>query len=169
MAVEFKIVDNPQATSQVAKLAFDIWNQHYSPMIGNEQVVYMLGKFQSERAIEEQIAEGYKYYLIIDNQVEKQVEVGYFSIKDKGEKLFLSKLYVLNSCRGKGFGKLAIKFIKSTFTNPVVQLTVNKRNFDSIAFYKKVGFKIVDDIVTDIGNGFVMDDYVMEMQNLGNG
>ncbi|MGB6300944.1 MAG: GNAT family N-acetyltransferase [Rivularia sp. (in: cyanobacteria)] len=167
--IEFKIVDNPQAIAQVANLAKEIWNQHYLPIIGNEQVVYMLDKFQSERAIKEQIAEGYKYYLIIDNQIENQVEVGYFSVKDKAAKLFLSKLYVLDSFRGKGIGKQAIKFIKSTFDNPVIQLTVNKNNFNSIAFYKKVGFKIVDDVVTDIGNGFVMDDYVMEMQNLGNG
>jgi ribosomal protein S18 acetylase RimI-like enzyme len=165
--IEFKIVDNKKAIAQVYNLAKEIWNQHYLPIIGQEQVDYMLDKFQSERAIKEQIAEGYKYYLIIDNQIDNQVEVGYFSVKDKAAKLFLSKLYVLDSFRGKGIGKQGIKFIKSTFNNPVIQLTVNKNNFNSIAFYKKVGFKIVEDVVTDIGNGFVMDDYVMEMQNLG--
>ena len=165
MAVEFKIVDNKKAIAQVAKLAKDIWNQHYLPMIGNEQVDYMLDKFQSESAIEQQIAEGYKYYIILDKENENQIESGYFSIKDKGEKLFLSKLYVLDYCRGKGIGKQGINFIKSSFDNPVIQLTVNKNNSDSIAFYKKVGFKIVDDVVTDIGNGFVMDDYIMEVGN----
>jgi ribosomal protein S18 acetylase RimI-like enzyme len=165
--IEFRIVDNKKAIAQVYNLAKEIWNQHYLPIIGQEQVDYMLDKFQSERAIKEQIAEGYKYYLIIDNQIDNQVEVGYFSVKDKAAKLFLSKLYVLDSFRGKGIGKQGIKFIKSTFNNPVIQLTVNKNNFNSIAFYKKVGFKIVEDVVTDIGNGFVMDDYVMEMQNLG--
>ena len=104
MAVEFKIVDNKKAIAQVAKLAKDIWNQHYLPMIGNEQVDYMLDKFQSESAIEQQIAEGYKYYIILDKENENQIESGYFSIKDKGEKLFLSKLYVLDYCRGKGIG-----------------------------------------------------------------
>jgi ribosomal protein S18 acetylase RimI-like enzyme len=165
--IEFKIVDNKKAIAQVYNLAKEIWNQHYLPIIGQEQVDYMLDKFQSERAIKEQIAEGYKYYLIIDNQIDNQVEVGYFSVKDKAAKLFLSKLYVLDSFRGKGIGKQGIKFIKSAFEHPVIQLTVNKNNFNSIAFYKKVGFKIVEDVVTDIGNGFVMDDYVMEMQNLG--
>lgn len=160
MSLEFKIVDNPQAIAQVAKLAEEIWNQHYLPIIGREQVLYMLDKFQSENSIKQQINEGYQYYLIFDNQIES----GYFSVKDKGEKLFLSKLYLLHSCRGKGIGKQAINFIQSSFDNPIIQLTVNKRNSDSIAFYQKVGFQIIDYLETDIGNGFVMDDYIMEIR-----
>ncbi|MBV6624035.1 MAG: GNAT family N-acetyltransferase [Rivularia sp. (in: Bacteria)] len=159
--IEFKIVDNNNAIAQVSKLANNIWNEHYLPIIGTHQVSYMLDKFQSEDAIKQQIDEGYKYYLIFYNQV----EAGYFSVKDKEEQLFLSKLYILKSFRGKGIGKQTINFIKSNFNNPVIQLTVNKNNSDSLAFYKNIGFEIVDDVAMDIGNGFVMDDYVMEMEN----
>ncbi|AFY52917.1 acetyltransferase [Rivularia sp. PCC 7116] len=157
--IEFKIVDNNNAIAQVSKLAKNIWNEHYLPIIGNHQVSYMLDKFQSEDAIGQHIDEGYRYYMIFYNQV----EAGYFSICEKGEKLFLSKLYILKYFRGKGIGKQAIEFIKSNLKNPVIQLTVNKNNSDSLAFYKNIGFEIVDDVVMDIGNGFVMDDYVMEM------
>ncbi|MEA5595057.1 GNAT family N-acetyltransferase [Rivularia sp. UHCC 0363] len=140
-------------------MANNIWSEHYLPIIGNEQVLYMLEKFQSEDAIKQQIDRGSKYYIITVDQV----EAGYFSVEDKAGKLFLSKLYVLKSFRGKGIGKQGIEFIKGIFNHPVIQLTVNKNNFDSIAFYKNIGFEIVDDVVTDIGGGFVMDDYVMEM------
>ena len=58
-----------------------------------------------------------------------------------------------------------MNFIKTSFDNPIIQLTVNKKISDSIAFYKKVGVNIVDSAVMDIGNGFVMDDYVMEFSN----
>ncbi|MBF2014149.1 MAG: GNAT family N-acetyltransferase [Rivularia sp. T60_A2020_040] len=159
--IEFKIVDNINAIAKVVKLAKDIWNEHYIPVIGSNQVLYMLEKFQSEDAIAQQIAQEYKYYMIFYNQV----ETGYFSVQDRGDRLFLSKLYVLKSFRGKGIGKQAIKFIKSAFDNPIIQLTVNKNNSDSITFYKNVGFNIVDDVVTDIGSGFVMDDYVMEINS----
>ncbi|MGB3758790.1 MAG: GNAT family N-acetyltransferase [Rivularia sp. (in: cyanobacteria)] len=162
--IEFKIVNNTQAIYKVTQLARDIWNEHYLPMIGSHQVSYMLDKFQSEDAIEQQIKEGYKYYIILENQV----EVGYLSVQSRAEKLFLSKLYVQKYFRGKGIGKQGIQFIKSNFDNPVIQLTVNKNNSHSIAFYKKVGFNVVDDVVTDIGGGFVMDDYVMEMQTVRN-
>ena len=121
----------------------------------------MLKKFQSQDAIQQQIDRGYRYYIILDNQV----EVGYFSLQYRSDKLFLSKLYILKSSRGKGIGKQGIQFIKSAFSNPIIQLTVNKNNARSIAFYRNVGFKIVDDVVIDIGGGFVMDDYVMEMEN----
>ncbi|MEO0686523.1 MAG: GNAT family N-acetyltransferase, partial [Cyanobacteria bacterium J06649_11] len=129
--------------------------------IGKEQVDYMLDNFQSEDAIKQQINQGYRYYLLLNNQT----DAGYCAVKDKGEKLFLSKLYVLDFCRGKGIGKQAIQFIKSNFDNPVIQLTVNKRNSDSIAFYRHIGFEIVDYVEMDIGKGFVMDDYVMELDN----
>ena len=161
MSVEFKIVDNAEAIAQVARLAREIWNQHYLPVIGKEQVDYMLETIQREDAIKQQINQGYQYYLIFDNQT----KAGYCAVKDKGDKLFLSKLYVLDSCRGKGIGKQAIQFIKSNFDNPVIQLTVNKRNSNSIAFYQHIGFEIVDYVEMDIGKGFVMDDYVMELGN----
>ena len=159
--IEFKNVDNIEEIVQISKLARIIWNEHYVPIIGNQQVSYMLEKYQSENAIQQQIKEGYKYYLIYDNQV----EAGYFSVQDREKKLFLSKLYVLKYFRGKGIGKQGIEYIKNNFSNSIIQLTVNKNNSDSIAFYQNIGFEIVDDVVVDIGSGFVMDDYVMEMEN----
>ncbi len=48
----------------VARLACEIWNQHFIPIIGKAQVDYMLEKFQSKRAISEQIENGYSYYLL---------------------------------------------------------------------------------------------------------
>jgi ribosomal protein S18 acetylase RimI-like enzyme len=41
-------------------------------------------------------------------------------------------------------------------------LQTNKRNVDAIAFYHKAGFTVREEAVFDIGNGFVMDDYVMK-------
>jgi len=45
-----------------------------------------------------------------------------------------------------------------------IWLTCNKNNSRTLSIYKKLGFSIIDSIVTDIGNGFVMDDYVLEKQ-----
>ena len=39
---------------------------------------------------------------------------------------------------------------------------VNKNNKDAIEKYIHLGFKQIDFVVPDIGNGYVMDDYVME-------
>ena len=40
-------------------------------------------------------------------------------------------------------------------------LTVNKDNKVAIGAYEKWGFTMQKEVVTDIGEGFVMDDYLM--------
>jgi ribosomal protein S18 acetylase RimI-like enzyme len=40
-------------------------------------------------------------------------------------------------------------------------LAVNKRNEKAIAAYRKQGFAVRDSVCVDIGNGFVMDDFIM--------
>ena len=144
----------------IAKLAAIIWKEHYTPIIGNKQVVYMLDKYQSKNAIQEQIKEGAYYFLIKYHEE----NVGYFSYYKKETSLFLSKFYVLDKHRGKGIGKKAIYFIENKVLEincNSISLTVNKYNSNSIKAYEKMGFKKTQDIVTDIGNGFVMDDYLM--------
>jgi len=43
-----------------------------------------------------------------------------------------------------------------------VSLTVNKYNHNSIKAYERIGFINKEELVQDIGGGFVMDDYLME-------
>ena len=45
-----------------------------------------------------------------------------------------------------------------------VSLTVNKRNTAAIRAYLAMGFSFAGAIVKDIGDGFVMDDYVMRLR-----
>ena len=89
----------------IADLANIIWIEHYTPIIGDQQVAYMLEKFQSVLAIEDQVKKGTLYYLLLH----QNTPVGYFSFSKNEEFLFLSKLYVLNSARGKGIGKAALR------------------------------------------------------------
>ena len=146
---------------QIVELATEIWTEHYTSIIGTKQVTYMLEKFQSFQAIKEQILEGVYYDLLLFNNI----PVGYTSFYKKDNSLFISKLYVLDQFRGKRIGKTALEYLenKSGELNcDSISLTVNKNNTKSIKVYQKMGFKILDSIVIDIGNGFVMDDYLME-------
>jgi len=146
-----------------AKLAADIWAEHYTPIIGKQQVDYMVANFQSPQAISEQIKNGYEYYFIKS----LSENAGYIAIdyKDDGS-LFLSKLYIAKAFRGKGLAKKAVNeiigFAKQKNCSRI-WLTVNKNNSGSIAAYNKLGFKQVDAVVSDIGGGFVMDDYIMQL------
>ncbi len=75
------------------------------------------------------------------------------------------KIYVLSTYRGKKIGKEAMQFIDAKareFHLKTIRLIVNVKNTDSIKAYKKLGFIKIDTIVSDFGNGFLMDDYKME-------
>jgi len=160
MKIKFNKVTAKEDIKLLVKVANKAWNDHYLPIIGKEQVTYMLDKFQSETAISRQIeSENYTYFLIFQNEN----AVGYFGIQPQNEYLFLSKLYVLKEYQKQGIASQVISFLKNMQEKPI-QLTVNKQNKSSIAVYQHWGFTIIDDIVTDIGSGFVMDDYVMELK-----
>ncbi len=158
---KFTLANNELDYNTIASLAEIIWKEHYIPIIGIEQVDYMLEKFQSAKTIKEQILEGASYFII----KHQDTNVGYISFSKKKDSLFLSKIYVLSSLRGKGIGKSAMNFIQDEAVKKglmSISLTVNKYNTASINPYEKMGFKKIKAIVIDIGNGYIMDDYLME-------
>ena len=142
----------------LAELTNEIWHEYWPCILSAEQIDYMVEKFQSENAIINQMKNGnYKYYFInYENQ-----NIGYIGVSPHSDYLFLSKLYIKKDFRHKGIGKVVFEKIKD-FGFDKIQLTVNKYNKNTIDAYLKYGFKIIDSIVSDIGNGFVMDDYIME-------
>jgi RimJ/RimL family protein N-acetyltransferase len=144
----------------VETLAYEIWNEHFTPIIGKAQVDYMLEKFQSIKPISEQIEQGYQYYLLKTDEG----FFGYTGVQSKDSEMFLSKLYIKSSQRGKGYGRRVIAFIESMAREKgldKITLTVNKNNLDAIKAYEKFGFENLGPVVQDIGGGFVMDDYQM--------
>ena len=147
----------------LGQLASQIWTEYYTPIIGADQVAYMLQHFHSESAIADQIAaQGYRYWLAEDGSV----PVAYCGAAAEPDRLFLSKLYVQDSYRHHGIARRFVEILKRWSIDaglPRIQLTVAKENSASIAAYEKLGFTIADSITTDIGGGFFMDDYVMEL------
>lgn len=162
MNIQFQEVTEPQQIELVAETARQIWFEYYPSLITVEQVTYMVDRFQSPEAIRQQISEdGYVYFLVLD----EQGAAGYIGVKTEGDKLFLSKLYLKQETRGKGYFNRMIQFIEQYAADHglnTLYLTVNKYNDGSIAVYRKKGFDVVREVVADIGNGYVMDDYVME-------
>jgi ribosomal protein S18 acetylase RimI-like enzyme len=144
----------------IEQLANTIWREHYPAIITKEQIEYMLAKYNSVKAIEAQINEGSQFYLLVYDGI----SAGYVAIKNEEDFLFLSKLYVKKEFRGKQIGKVTLQFIDAEAKRnnlKSIQLKVNKYNTKSIEAYEKLGFKIVKETITDIGEGFIMDDYVL--------
>lgn len=161
--IRFIKVHSKQEITDVACLAQEIWQEHYVPIVGQEQIDYMLEKFQCERAITEQLADGYEYYSVTYNGF----STGYMAVisNTRDTSLMISKIYVRKSDRGCGLGKQMLEFVEELCRQRRIKsiwLTVNKNNRHSIEWYSQMGFTNNRPIVQDIGGGFVMDDFQME-------
>lgn len=159
--IVLKTVCRPEDIETITALACEIWTQHYTPIIGAEQVAYMLKSFQSREAIETDISKGYVYTIAYRNGE----PCGYCAARLDENGLFISKLYVRYAERGKGIARAMLRDAESSACKAGaarVRLTCNKHNTGSLAAYQRLGFTRAADAVTDIGCGFVMDDYVME-------
>lgn len=146
----------------IARLAREIWTEHYTPIIGPEQVEYMLDTFQSADVIAQQMAGGVAYFLITG-----RTPAGYLAVEVRGELLFLSKIYLRRALRGRRVGAAAIEFVVGLARERrcrAIELTVNRNNAVAIAVYERRGFRRAGERVTDIGRGFVMDDYVYRLE-----
>lgn len=155
-------VENIENIKQLSVLATEIWHEYWTCILSLEQIDYMVEKFQSFDAMQKQIEyENYSYFfLVVNNNI-----LGYCGISEKEEYLFLSKLYLKKEYRHLGYGAKAFEKIcdfSKELNYKTIRLTVNKNNTNTINAYLKYGFEIVGAVVTDIGSGFVMDDYIMD-------
>jgi GNAT superfamily N-acetyltransferase len=157
-------VTSAAQVADVARMAHQVWNEHYVPLIGQAQVDYMVAKFQSAEAMQSQIDSGYEYF----QMRESGENVGYAAIRHDAAdaRVFVSKLYVLAAHRKSGAGRRSLEIIERMARARGARhlwLTVNKGN-SAVRAYERLGFTIVDAMVMDIGGGYVMDDYKMEKE-----
>ncbi|MDQ8734463.1 GNAT family N-acetyltransferase [Paenibacillus sp. LHD-38] len=164
MKLIFPHVNTAEEIAEVARLAAEIWREYYVSIITIDQIEYMIGKFQSIPAIKDQIHhQGYEYYFIHQDGS----AVGYMSVRQEEGKLFLSKFYIGKEHRGRGYASQASAFLEQLCKDrnlSHIWLTVNRHNESTIAVYEKKGFQTVREQIADIGNGFVMDDFIMEKE-----
>lgn len=164
MKIELKKAESGGEIQALCEVAREAWERAYGELLGSKQVAYMVEKFQSPEAVKSQmLREGYRYYIIYGDG-EPGGLVGFAPRYEGREELFLSKLYLLPGLQGTGAARAAFDFVEAEARReglPAIRLTVNKGNAHAIEVYRHFGFETVDAVVTDIGGGFVMDDYIM--------
>jgi len=145
----------------VPQLANEIWNVSYKDIISQEQIDYMLDLMYSPEKIKENLLNGEHWKILkADN-----LPVGYIHYKEEDDKVFLSKIYLIQDEKYKGLGQAllneVIQFALDQKKNSIY-LTVNKNNAKAIRFYDKNNFKNMKSETFDIGNGYIMDDFIFE-------
>ncbi len=159
------VVATKEQLAIIKNLAYKIWPNAYETILSKAQLDYMLEMIYSIDSLEKQFDNGHIFLLIEDDQN----FIGFASYElncNNSNKTKLQKLYVLPEIQGKGIGKQVIDYIKDKVilsNNLALFLNVNKFN-KAKDFYQKYGFQITKEEVIDIGNNYIMDDYVMEIK-----
>lgn len=149
----------------IKDLSYAIWPSAYGEILSKEQLKYMLEKFYAIEALEQLWDEAkHVFYIVVDNN-DKPLGFVSYELNCKPNKTKIHRIYVLPETQGKGLGKKLLYHVKEKAlenNQKAIYLNVNKYN-NAKFFYKKLGFTIVKEEVIDIGNNYVMDDYVMEV------
>ncbi|MEN9699290.1 MAG: hypothetical protein RLZZ301_488 [Bacteroidota bacterium] len=146
----------------IERIARQTWPSTYQDIITSAQIDYMLNWMYSQKTLSQQVESGHEFYLVFD----AQKALGFIALEwlHPSHELKVNKLYVLPQEQGKGFGKLllqkALARAKETQC-ATISLQVNRNNAAHL-FYKQLGFHVRCEADFDIGNGFYMNDYVME-------
>ena len=162
MSIEIRPVSKHEV-EEIASLARDIWQQHYAAIISPAQIDFMLAeRYSQPRMIEELDRVGIWWdQLWVDGS--RAAFASYHLSGVPGE-MKLDKLYVHPSQQRHGLGGMLITHISDQARSQHCErliLAVNKQNIQAIAAYQKHGFVVRESVQVDIGQGFIMDDYIM--------
>ena len=148
---------------RMVKVAEIVWREANTSFCTVEQVEYMIERFQSFEALQGQLLQGYRYFVFEeDGDI-----IAYFGVQPQGERLYLSKFYILKEHRGRGIFSQGLDVMKELCKEGdmrAIYLTVNRNNTHAYEVYLAKGFKVIAEECADIGFGFVMDDYIMEYE-----
>jgi GNAT superfamily N-acetyltransferase len=145
----------------LVELIQEIWPEVFIPVIGKEQVDYMLVHYQGKDVITAEIKQGVKYFLV----EEEGRRIGYFAYSIEEEHLLISKIYLKKEMRGAGLSNKIFLFLEEAAhgnNKDKLFLHVNRNNKLAVEVYLHKGFKIVKTVDQPFGEKFFLNDYWME-------
>jgi GNAT superfamily N-acetyltransferase len=146
----------------ILQIAHQTWWPTYEPLLGKEQVTYMLGELYTAEKISKQIAENQQTFLVLVEEGQPVAFAAYSPREDDAEIYKLHKLYCLPVTQGKGYGKVLINAVADKTREAgktMLDLNVNRYN-NAKSFYEKMGFKVIYEEDIPIGP-YWMNDFVM--------
>jgi ribosomal protein S18 acetylase RimI-like enzyme len=154
---------SPLEIEIIQSLIQRIWKPTYREILSEEQMDYMLGRMYDPLTLRSQMDEGH-HFLLLNEDNSPVGFAGYqFDYPEKGI-CKLHKIYLLPETQGKGLGKMLIHEVIERAEQEGQQslsLNVNRHN-KALNFYKNYGFEIKGEEDINIGNGYFMNDYIME-------
>lgn len=150
----------------IRELAQRIWPDTYGKILSPAQIDYMIEMMYALPVLQRERGEGVSFDLICDGER----PVGFLSCgpyRQEPPTMKLHKLYLDFSLHGRGIGSMALQYAIRTAREAgyrFLRLNVNKENAAALRAYRRNGFRQVEAVKADIGGGFYMDDFVMEIE-----
>lgn len=152
----------PEDFTSIQNIARKTWPATYSTILLAEQLDFMLNKFYSVESLTANSAVGHKFLLA---KLSSEV-VGFagYKINYKPQCTHLHKLYVMPEMQGRNIGEKLLKSVEGfALQSDQVAVSLNVNRFNkAITFYQKVGYSIVESVDIEIGNGYLMEDFIMK-------
>lgn len=148
----------------IRDIAMQTWPDTFAKILSKEQISYMLEMMYSIPSLEKQTEQDNHVFLLAQEDNEYFGYLSYELNYKNLSKTKIHKIYILPKSQGKGVGKLLINKVNEIALDAeqqILALNVNRDN-KAVDFYKKIGFSIIGTEDIDIGNNFLMEDYIME-------
>ncbi len=146
----------------VREIVYQTWPHTYGQILSPAQIEYMLDTFHNISYLEQNMRDGHEFYVYFDNAK----PLGFIGLHPNAEpnSVKLNKLYVLPESQGKSVGrKLFEKAEEVTLEHGMNRIFLNVNRFNKASeFYKNMGMSVFKEEDVDIGNGYLMEDFVME-------
>jgi GNAT superfamily N-acetyltransferase len=146
----------------IRDLTMQVWPQTYTPIIGADQVAYMLDRFYNPDALSAQMNEQGHQFIIGEVDGKPAAFASYSEVEPGVFKLH--KLYTTLAAQGKGLGRALVDYIVADIrvkNANMLRLNVNIHNHAAKKFYARYGFRHLLDEDIDIGSSFFMNDHVL--------
>jgi len=159
--MQFTPIKTAAEIERLIELIQEIWPEVFIPIIGKEQVDYMLVHYQGKDVIAAEIERGVRYFFVEDNNQ----PIGYFAYSLEADHLYISKVYLKKALRGQGLSSGIFAYFEEIARNEKkgkLSLRVNRGNKQAVAVYLHRGFEIAQTVDQPLGDKFFLNDYVME-------
>lgn len=148
--------------SIIQNLSNTVWPATFKEILSAEQIKYMMEMMYSTDSLKKQMEEQHHQYVLAKEDTEY---LGYLAIQHQQHYTKIHKIYVLPNLQGKGVGRKLIEYARDCAAdNGYEYLTLNVNRYNkALDFYKHLGFAVDGVEDNDIGNGYLMEDYIMKM------
>lgn len=162
MKIDFSEAATEKDLQVIRDIAADIWPKTFAEILSAGQITYMMQMMYAPEVMRNEVNNG-GHFIIVSVDDTPAGYISWSPYQPEGTAK-LHKLYLLQKFHHLGIGSAMLAEVEKRAANAGFTrliLNVNKYNETAKKAYFRNGFTIAESVQIDIGNNFIMDDFVM--------